>query len=75
GIWNSVESAEIAENTIYAVAGGVQVEVAEATNVEVYSIAGTLVAEKVISGTSTIALAKGVYIVKAADKVTKVVVK
>ncbi|MBR4118813.1 MAG: T9SS type A sorting domain-containing protein [Bacteroidales bacterium] len=75
GEWNSVESAEIAENTIYAVAGGVQVEVAEATNVEVYSIAGTLVAEKVISGTSTIALAKGVYIVKAEDKVTKVVVR
>ncbi|MBQ3555773.1 MAG: T9SS type A sorting domain-containing protein, partial [Bacteroidales bacterium] len=43
--------------------------------VSVYSIAGTLVAEKVISGTSTIALAKGVYIVKAADKVTKVIVK
>ena len=75
GNWNSVESAEVVENTIYAVAGGVQVEVAEATNVEVYSIAGTLVAEKVISGTSTIALAKGVYIVKAAEKVTKVIVK
>ena len=75
GNWNSVESTEVAENTIYAVAGGVQVEAAEATNVEVYSIAGTLVAEKVISGTSTIALAKGVYIVKAAEKVTKVIVK
>ncbi|MBR2476247.1 MAG: discoidin domain-containing protein [Bacteroidaceae bacterium] len=75
GTWNSVESTEVAETTIYAVAEGVQVETAEATNVEVYSIAGTLVAEKVISGTSTIALAKGVYIVKAADKVTKVVVK
>ena len=75
GVWDSVESAEVAETTIYAVAEGVQVEVAEPTTVSVYSIAGTLVAEKVISGTSTIALAKGVYIVKAADKVTKVIVK
>ena len=75
GVWNSVETSEVAETTIYAIVDGVQVEVLEATNVEVYSIAGTLVAEKVISGTSTITLAKGVYIVKAADKVTKVVVK
>ena len=75
GVWDSVESAEVAETTIYAVAEGVQVEVAEPTTVSVYSIAGTLVTEKVISGTSTIALAKGVYIVKAADKVTKVIVK
>ena len=75
GVWDSVESAEVAETTIYAVAEGVQVEVAEPTTVSVYSIAGTLVAEKVISGTSTIALAKGVYIVKAAEKVTKVIVK
>jgi hypothetical protein len=75
GVSTGVEATEVAETAIYAVAGGVQVEVAAATAVEVYSIAGTMVAERVVSGTSTISLAKGVYIVKADDKVEKVVVK
>ena len=75
GISDGIESTEAATTSVYAVAGGVQVKVAETTKVEVYSIAGTMIAEKVISGTSTIALEKGVYIVKAANEVVKVVVK
>ena len=75
GISDGIESTEAATTSVYAVAGGVQVEAAETTKVEVYSIAGTMIAEKVISGTSTIALEKGVYIVKAANEVVKVVVK
>ena len=75
GTSTGVESAEITETSIYAVAGGVQVEVAEATTVSVYSVAGTLVAEQQVSESAVIALEKGVYIVKAAEKVVKVVVK
>ena len=75
GTYTGVESAEITETTIYAVAGGVQVEVVEATTVSVYSVAGTLVAEQQVSESAVIALEKGVYIVKTADKVAKVVVK
>ncbi|MBP3353704.1 MAG: discoidin domain-containing protein [Bacteroidales bacterium] len=75
GPTTGVEDAEISESSIYAVAGGVQVEVTEATTVEVYTIAGTLVSEQVVSEQTTIALQNGVYIVKAANEVVKVVVK
>ena len=75
GTSTGVESADVTETTIYAVASGVKVEVAEATTVSVYSIAGTLVAEQQVSESAVIALTKGVYIVKASDKVVKVVVK
>ena len=72
---DGVEDAEAEKSAIYAVAGGIVVEAAEATAVEVYTIAGTLAKSQVVSGVTTIAMEKGVYIVKAADKVAKVVVK
>ena len=72
---DGVEDAEAEKSAIYAVAGGIVVEAAEATAVEVYTIAGTLAKSQVVSGVTTIAMEKGVYIVKAADKVVKVVVK
>ena len=75
GVSTGVESAEVSETSIYAVAGGIMVEVAEATAVEVYSIAGTMVSSKVVSGAETISIAQGIYIVKAGDKVAKVIVK
>ena len=75
GTSTGVESAEITETSIYAVANGVKVEVAEATSVSIYSMAGTLVAEQQVSESAVIALEKGIYIVKASEKVVKVVVK
>ena len=75
GIGFGINDADAEATNIYAVAGGIVVEAAEATAVEVYTIAGTLAQSKVVSGVATIAMQKGVYIVKAADKVTKVIVK
>ena len=75
GQGGGVEAAEAEKSAIYAVAGGIVVEAAEATTVEVYTIAGTLAKSQVVSGVATIAMEKGVYIVKVADKVAKVVVK
>ena len=75
GQGDGVEDAEAEKSAIYAVAGGIVVEAAEATTVEVYTIAGTLAKSQVVSGVATIAMEKGVYIVKVADKVAKVVVK
>ena len=72
---DGVETTEADATNIYAVAGGVVVEAAEATAVEVYTIAGTLAQSKVVSGVETIAMQKGVYIVKTAGKVLKVIVK
>ena len=75
GISTGVESSEATETRIYAVVNGVKVEVAEATSVSIYSMAGTLIAEQQVSESAVIALEKGIYIVKASDKVVKVVVK
>ena len=75
GVSTGVESVEAEATNVYAVAGGIVVEAAEATTVEVYTIAGTLAKSQVVSGVATIAMEKGVYIVKVADKVAKVVVK
>ena len=75
GISTGVDVVEATETSIYAVAGGIMVEVAEATAVEVYSIAGTMVSSKVVSGAEAISIAQGIYIVKAGDKVSKVIVK
>ena len=75
GVSNGVDTAETESANVYAVAGGIVVETAEATAIEVYTIAGTLAQSKVVSGTTTIAMEKGIYIVKVADKVVKVAVK
>ena len=75
GVGDGVEATEAESANVYAVAGGIVVEAAEATTVEVYTIAGTLAQSKVVSGVATIAMEKGVYIVKVADKVAKVIVK
>ncbi|MBO5721446.1 MAG: T9SS type A sorting domain-containing protein, partial [Bacteroidales bacterium] len=60
---------------VFAVAGGIMVETVEAANVEVYTIAGVLVNAQTVSGSATIEMPQGVYIVKVADKVEKVIVK
>ena len=75
GVSDGVETAEADAANVYAVAGGIMIESAEATAVEVYTIAGTMAQSQVVSGTAVISMEKGVYIVKAADKVSKVVVK
>ena len=75
GVSDGVETAEVESAKAYAVAGGIKVVTAEAANVAIYSIAGVLVSEQTVSETTTIAMEKGVYIVKVADKVAKVIVK
>ena len=75
GVGNGIESADAEAANVYAVAGGIKVVTADAANVSIYSIAGVLVAEQTISETTTIAMEQGVYIVKVADKVAKVIVK
>ena len=75
GVSDGVETAEAGAANVYAVAGGIMVESAEATAVEVYTIAGTMAQSQVVSDTAVISMEKGIYIVKVADKVVKVVVK
>ena len=75
GEGTGIEDAEADAASVYAVAGGIVVETAEAANVSIYSIAGVLVSEQTVSAKTTIAMEQGVYIVKVADKVAKVVVK
>ena len=75
GVGNGIESADADAANVYAVTGGIKVVTADAANVSIYSIAGVLVAEQTVSETTTIAMEQGVYIVKVADKVAKVIVK
>ena len=75
GEGTGIETAEADAANVYAVAGGIKVATAEAATVSIYSIAGVLVSEQTVSETTTIAMEKGIYIVKVADKVAKVVVK
>jgi hypothetical protein len=75
GEGTGIEDAEADAASVYAVAGGIKVVTAETANVSIYSIAGVLVSEQTVSETTTIAMEQGVYIVKVADKVAKVVVK
>ena len=72
---DGVETSETDAANIYAVAGGIVVETAEPANVSIYSIAGVLVSEQTVSAKTTISMEQGIYIVKVADKVAKVVVK
>ena len=75
GEGTGVETAEADAANVYAVAGGIKVATAEAATVSIYSIAGVLVSEQTVSETTTIAMEKGIYIVKVSDKVAKVAVK
>ena len=68
----SVETVSTAA-TVRALEGGIEVN-AEG-NVLVVNAAGQVVANQAVNGTATIALAKGFYIVRAADTVAKVIVK
>lgn len=61
---------------VKAIAGGIVINATEATNVNVYNFAGQAVKSATISnGTTTIALPRGMYIVRAGAKATKVVVR
>ena len=68
----SVETVSTAA-AVRALEGGIEVN-AEG-NVLVVNAAGQVVANQAVNGTATIALAKGFYIVRAADTVAKVIVK
>lgn len=61
---------------VYGAAGNIVVEAEAAADVNVYNAAGMLVAaQKVGAGRTNIALAKGFYVVRAGDTVTKVAVR
>lgn len=75
GVPSGVETTDVDDVNIYAVVGGVVVETSETANVEIYTIAGVLANAQAVSGTATVAMPQGVYIVKVADKVAKVIVK
>lgn len=65
-----------AEADVKAIAGGIVVNATEATNVNVYNFTGQAVkATTVGNGATTIALPRGMYIVRAGAKATKVVVR
>ena len=61
---------------VYGAAGNIVVEAETAADVNVYNAAGMLVAaQKVGAGRTNIALAKGFYVVRAGNTVTKVAVR
>ena len=70
-----VEESDVNTNSIYAVEDGICVEAEDDTQVEIYSATGVMLANKAISGKTTIEMSEGIYIVKVGDQVTKVVVK
>ncbi|MDE6278323.1 MAG: hypothetical protein K2M06_09500 [Muribaculaceae bacterium] len=73
---SGIEAAEAAEGlNIRAIAGGIEVNAAEATAVAVYTPAGALVATAQAEGTTTLALAPGFYIVRAGALAQTVAVK
>ncbi len=61
---------------VFGTEGGVVVCADKATDVAVYTVAGQLVSKTAVAaGTSTVDVAPGFYVVRAADTVAKVVVK
>ena len=61
---------------VYGAAGNIVIEAEAAADVNVYNAAGMLVAaQKVGAGRTNIALAKGFYVVRAGNTVTKVAVR
>lgn len=66
----------VAGTTVKAVAGGIEVTVSEAAEVNVYTAAGQVVSmENVAEGTTTVSVPAGFYIVRAGNTVAKVIVK
>lgn len=75
---SGVEKVALADKTakVYGAAGNIVVEAEAAADVNVYNAAGMLVAaQKVGAGRTNIALAKGFYVVRAGNTVTKVAVR
>lgn len=62
------------EVAIYAIGGGINVEVTDLSKVEIFSIDGKLVSKVIVEGNKTISCSKGVYIVKVNNAVKKVMV-
>lgn len=75
---SGVEKVSLNDKTakVYGAAGNIVVEAEAAADVNVYNAAGMLVAtQKVGAGRTNIALAKGFYVVRAGNTVTKVAVR
>ncbi len=70
---SSVKTVEAADATVRALEGAIEVNANG--NVTVVNAAGQVVANQAVNGQATISLAKGFYIVCAAGKVAKVIVK
>ncbi|GHT00830.1 hypothetical protein AGMMS49525_00020 [Bacteroidia bacterium] len=70
---NSIDDLDAGTVKVYVQDGILYVEVATAQPVKVYTIAGTLVLDSVIDGKTSIALPKGVYVVKVGTQTRKVI--
>ncbi|MDD6132238.1 MAG: hypothetical protein PUB55_05710, partial [Bacteroidales bacterium] len=66
---------KVAANTSISVRNSSIVIAADNTEAQVFTAAGTQVATTRVNGETTISVAPGIYIVKAAGKVAKVLVK
>ncbi len=73
----TVTSIEDVDNSkaIYATQGALNVCGYAGETLQVYTLAGQLVASKTVSNNDTVALAAGIYVAKVADKHVKVIVK
>lgn len=60
---------------IYTQEGYLYVETEQPTRIEVFSITGKKMASEIVTGPTSIALTKGIYLVRIGEKVQKVIVK
>lgn len=72
GISSGISTTETADDArIWAVSGAVKISVASPTSVAVYNVAGQIVAKRIVTDETTIALPAGFYIVNGKKVVVK----
>lgn len=71
-VFGGISTTETADDTrIWAVSGAVKISVASPTSVAVYNVAGQIVAKRIVTDETTIALPAGFYIVNGEKVVVK----
>lgn len=71
-VFGSISTTETADDArIWAVSGAVKISVASPTSVAVYNVAGQIVAKRIVTDETTIALPAGFYIVNGKKVVVK----
>lgn len=71
-VFGGISTTETADDTrIWAVSGAVKISVASPTSVAVYNVAGQIVAKRIVTDETTIALPAGFYIVNGKKVVVK----